>query len=81
MLQVEWEGKKAVIDLRKRILSGEHPRHEVFNFVKQSSEGTTYEIHVPRPAKPLRDGLEDLGLSVSLEEKAKDHFIVIAKHG
>lgn len=79
MLQVQWEGKKAIIDLRERILNGEHPRQEVFDFVKDSPDDTTYEIHVPRRAKPLREGLKDLGLTVTLDELAENHFKVIAK--
>ena len=79
MLQAKWEDKKAIIDLRERILNGEHPRHEVFDFVKSSPEETIFEIHVPRPAKPLRDGLEEMGLNVSLDELDEEHFRITAE--
>jgi len=79
MLKAKWEDKKAIIDLRERILNGEHPRHEVFDFVKSSSEETIFEIHVPRPAKPLRDGLKDMGLKVTLDELGAEHFRITAE--
>lgn len=68
------DGNRAVLDLRSVILAGEHPRGKVFEYVKQSDVGTTFEIHTPRLPKPLIKGLEDLGLNVNVEELEADHF-------
>lgn len=76
MLGVEMKGTRAVIDLRERILAGEHPREEVFEYVKKSDGGITFEIHTPRVPGPLIKGLEDMGLDVDVEEVASDHVIV-----
>jgi len=74
MLNVQMDGKRAIIDLRPLILAGEHPRHKVFEYVKQSNIGTIFELHTPRLPKPLIKGLEDLGLEVTVDELAADHF-------
>ena len=46
------DGKRAIIDLRQIILDGQHPRFEVFEYVKKADVGTTFEIHTPRVPKP-----------------------------
>lgn len=68
------DGKRAIIDLRQIILDGQHPRFEVFEYVKKADVGTTFEIHTPRVPKPLIKGLEDLGLNVTLDEIEADHI-------
>ena len=78
LLEVKLEGKKAVIDVRERILNGEHPRNEIFDYVKQASIGTIFEIHVPKKAQPLVNGLESFGMNVIVEEKAPAHYKLVA---
>ncbi|OZU88965.1 amino acid decarboxylase [Virgibacillus indicus] len=78
MLDVKFEGKKAVIDVRERILNGEHPRNEIFEYVKQASIGTIFEIHVPKRAQPLVNGLESFGLNVIVNEIGPAHYMLVA---
>ena len=47
MSSFQMEGKKAVIDIRERVLKGEHPRREILNYVREASVGTIFEIHLP----------------------------------
>ena len=77
MLNVEMDGKRAIMDLREQILAGEHPRNEVFEYVKKSDVGTIFEIHTPRVPKPLIKGLEDMGLNVIVDELEPDHIRVV----
>jgi len=77
MLNVQMDGKRAIIDLRPQILAGEHPRQKVFEYVKQSNIGTIFELHTPRLPKPLIRGLEDLGLEVTVDELDVGHFRII----
>lgn len=74
LINVYIDGKRAIIDLRQIILDGQHPRFEVFEYVKKADVGTTFEIHTPRVPKPLIKGLEDLGLNVTLDEIEADHI-------
>ena len=37
------------MDIRERVLKGEHPRREILNFVKSAPVGTIFEIHLPHP--------------------------------
>lgn len=74
MLDVQLEGKRALIDVRERILKGEHPRNEIFDYVKQAPVGTIVEIHLPHKAGPLVKGLEGFGLSVISNQFGPDHF-------
>lgn len=71
------DGSRAIIDLRPQILAGEHPREKVFEYVKQSPIGITFELHTPRLPKPLIKGLENLGLHVIVDEIEKVHFRII----
>lgn len=77
MLNVEMDGKRAIMDLRPQILAGEHPRGAVFEYVKESEVGTIFEIHTPRVPKPLIKGLEDMGLNVIVDELEPDHIRVV----
>ncbi|MBP1948555.1 amino acid decarboxylase [Virgibacillus litoralis] len=74
MLDVQLEGKRAIIDLRERILNGEHPRNEVFNYVKQAPLGMIIEVHVPHEAQPLVGGLESFGLNVITDQLEIGHY-------
>ena len=78
LVDVLLEGNHAVIDVRKRILNGEHPRQEIFDYVKQAPVGTVIEIHMPKRGQPLINGLEDFGMNVVVDELNVDHFRMIA---
>ncbi|MNH87477.1 hypothetical protein D3C73_399590 [compost metagenome] len=74
MLDIKYNGQIAVIDLRKNILKGEHPRHEVIEFAKKAAVGTILELHVPHPAKPLADALEGIGYPSVIHQLGPEHF-------
>lgn len=77
MLPVQMDGQRAIIDLREAILEGQHPRFEVFEYVKKAEVGTIFEIHTPRIPKPLIKGLEDFGLHVIVDKIDTDHIRVV----
>ncbi|WP_240510126.1 amino acid decarboxylase [Virgibacillus profundi] len=77
-MNVELDGKRAIIDVRERILNGEHPRNEIFDYVKQAPLGTVFEIHVPKKAQPLVQGLENLGMNVIRDELEAAHYRLTA---
>jgi hypothetical protein len=74
MLEVEYSEKVAKIDLRERILRGEHPRNEVIDFVKTAKRGTVVEVHLPHQAPPLVSGLESIGVNAVLNELGPNHY-------
>jgi hypothetical protein len=74
MLEVIYEGKIAKIDVRQRILRGEHPRSEILDFVKQANPGTIIEIHLPHAAQPLVTAVESLGINPVLNKLDTDHY-------
>jgi len=74
MLEVEYNGNIAKIDVRERILRGEHPRFEIIDYVKNAERGTVVEIHLPHPAPPLVAGLESIGVNVIINEIEADHY-------
>lgn len=74
MLEVKNFEDRAVIDVRERILKGEHPRGEIFNFVEKAPKGTIIEIHLPHHAPPLVNGLESLGFNVITNALAPNHI-------
>jgi hypothetical protein len=74
MLEVTYNGNVAKIDLRERILKGEHPRAEIVDFVKHASRGTVVEVHLPHAAPPLVHALESAGYNSIVNEIANDHF-------
>lgn len=78
MLDVKMEGQRAIIDVRERILRGEHPRAEIFEYVKNAPVGTIFEIHLPHKAQPLIAGLSNFGMNVITNELAPGHFRVMA---
>ena len=66
-----------IIDVRERILRGEHPRTEITKAVKEAPVGTVFEIHLPHRAEPLLSALEGMGLNVivnQLEENRDSSF-------
>ncbi|HEX7057302.1 MAG TPA: amino acid decarboxylase [Bacilli bacterium] len=74
MLEVQYKGNIAVIDVRERILKGEHPRFEIINFVKEAKKGTIIEVHLPHRAQPLVKGLEEIGINAVLNELSPNHY-------
>lgn len=78
MISVQREGQRAILDVRENIAKGEHPKNEIFQFVKEASAGTILEIHVPFRAEPLIAGLSSFGLNVVVTELAPDHFQLLA---
>ncbi|MFD1038254.1 amino acid decarboxylase [Virgibacillus byunsanensis] len=72
------EGKRAIIDVRARILNGEHPRNEIFEYIKQAPLGTIFEIHVPHQAQPFVGGLEGMGMNVIIDELEPTHYPLMA---
>lgn len=74
MLEVKYSGKVVKIDLRERILRGEHPRSEVIDFVKTAKRGTVVEVHLPHQAPPLVAGLESIGVNAVLKELGPNHY-------
>lgn len=47
MLDIQWEGKKAIIDARELIKQGIHPRGDIIEFIKKAESGTIIEVHLP----------------------------------
>ncbi|MEX1029502.1 MAG: amino acid decarboxylase [Paenibacillaceae bacterium] len=74
MLEVTYNGNIASIDLRERILNGEHPRAEIVDFVKHANRGTIVEVHLPYAAPPLVSALESVGFNAIVNELAPDHY-------
>lgn len=74
MLDVKYDGNVATIDVRERILRGEHPRGEIIKFVQEAKGGTVIEIHAPHRVQPLVNGLEAIGVRAIINELAPDHF-------
>ena len=72
------EEKRAVIDLRKRIKNGEHPRKEILDFVKSAPVGTVFEIHLPHRGEPLIAGFQAIEMNVVVNEVEPEHFRLMA---
>lgn len=77
MIEVKREGDVAVIDVREIVKSGQHPKGEIFKYIKEEAPvGTIIEIHVPHRAEPLVAGLKSFGLNVVMKELAWDHYLI-----
>jgi len=74
MLSPQYNGNVATIDLRERILKGEHPKQEIIDFVKEAKPGTVIEIHLPHRAEPLSAALKSIGISATINSLGPDHF-------
>lgn len=70
--------KKAVMDIRERILKGEHPRREIMNFVREAPVGTIFELHLPHRAEPLVANFRALGMNAIVNEIEPGHFRLMA---
>lgn len=79
LLNVQLDGKRAIIDVRELIKHGGHPRFAIFDYVREAPVNTVVEVHVPRYAKPLIKGLEVMGLIVDVKEIDSGHFKVITE--
>ncbi|MFC4559883.1 amino acid decarboxylase [Virgibacillus kekensis] len=77
-LNVQFDGQRALIDLRQHIANGEHPGNEVFDYVKEVPVGTIIELHVPHRQQPLIGGLEKFGLNVIVSQLGPEHFRLVA---
>lgn len=77
MLDVQMDGRRAIIDVRERIKKGEHPRNEIFDYVKNTPAGTIIEIHVPHQPQPLIGGLEGMGMNVITDQLDIGHFRLV----
>lgn len=78
MLAVKHEGNKAIIDVREKILAGEHPRNEILEYVQTAPEGTIFEIHLPKRAEPLVNALNSIGMNATISEIEPGHFRILA---
>ena len=72
------EDKRAVMDIRERVLKGEHPRREILNFVKSAPVGTVFEIHLPHRAEPLVANFQSMGMNAIVNEIEPGHFRLMA---
>ncbi len=79
MLDVKMEGNKAIIDVREKVLRGEHPKDEVLDYVQKASEKTSFEIHLPLRGEPMVQLLKSIGMSAYIEEIGPEHFRIIAE--
>ena len=70
--------KKVVMDVRERVVKGEHPRREILNFLKAAPVGTIFEIHLPHRGEPLIANLQSFGMNVIVNEIAPMHFRLMA---
>lgn len=77
MLEIEQNGNVVKIDVRERILRGEHPRYEIIDFVKNAQRGTVVEIHLPHKAPPLVAGLKAIGVNAVVNEVGPDHYRIM----
>ncbi|NRD78076.1 amino acid decarboxylase [Bacillus sp. BRMEA1] len=75
---VQIDGKRVIMDVRERIVKGEHPRREILNTIKSASIGSIIEIHLPHRAEPLVANLQALGLNVLVTELEPMHFRLMA---
>ncbi|MCL6605827.1 MAG: amino acid decarboxylase [Paenibacillus sp.] len=74
MLDVQYKGNVAIIDLRESISRGEHPKQELVQFVSDATKGTVIEVHLPHRAEPLVAVLESLGISSIINQLEANHF-------
>jgi hypothetical protein len=78
MSSFQIENQRAVIDIRERVLKGEHPRREIINFVKSAPVGTLFEIHLPHRGEPLVATFQSLGMNAIVNEVEPAHFRLMA---
>ena len=78
MSSFQIENQRAVIDIRDRVLKGEHPRQEIINFVKSAPVGTIFEIHLPHRGEPLIATFQSLGMNAIVNEIEPSHFRLMA---
>lgn len=74
MLEVEYRGNIAVVDVRERIKRGEHPKQVIIDFVQDAKAGTIVELHLPHRGEPLVQALKAMGISAISNEIAPDHY-------
>jgi len=74
MLNIQYQGRVATVDVRENIRRGEHPKAEILRFVQEAAPGTVIQIHLPIRAEPLAQGLKSLGLNTTFEELEPGHY-------
>jgi hypothetical protein len=79
MLDTKVQGNVAIIDVREKVLRGEHPKNEVLEYVQKAKEITRFEIHLPLKGEPLVALLQSVGLNAYIEELGPEHFRIIAE--
>jgi hypothetical protein len=77
-IEIKRDGERAIIDVRPNIARGEHPRNQIFDYVKEAPIGTLFEIHLPFRAEPLMNGLSSFGLNEVINEQSPHHFVLRA---
>jgi hypothetical protein len=78
MSSFQIENQRAVIDIRERVLKGEHPRREIIDFVKSAPVGTLFDIHLPHRGEPLIATFQSLGMNAIVNEIEPTHFRLMA---
>jgi hypothetical protein len=79
MLDTKVQGNVAIIDVREKVLRGEHPKNEVLEYVQKAKEVSRFEIHLPLKGEPLVALLQSVGLNAYIEELGPEHFRIIAE--
>ena len=77
-MEFQLDGTRAIIDVRERVLRGEHPRKEILDFVKSTPVGTVIEVHLPHRGEPLAAGFTALGMNAIINELEPGHYRLMA---
>lgn len=78
MLEVVREENRVIVDVREKILNGEHPRAQVMAVAEEIQKGEVFEIHAPFVLPPLIGLLQSQGFSVMTDESVKDDIKILA---
>lgn len=79
LTDVTLKGNRATIDVRSQAIAGEHPGHDILEYIKSAPTDIEFEIHVPHVAKPFVKKLEEIGLKVTLNKVNENHYYLIVK--
>lgn len=77
-MEFQLDGTRAIIDVRERVLRGEHPRKEILDFVKSTPVGTVIEVHLPHQGEPLAAGFTAMGMNAIINELEPGHYRLMA---
>ncbi|MGO4886463.1 amino acid decarboxylase [Anaerobacillus sp. MEB173] len=81
MLEVVREENRVIVDVRERILNGEHPRAKVMAVAAEIKEGEVFEIHAPFVLPPLIGLLQEQGFRVTIDDSVSDDIKIFAFKG